>query len=428
VINKLGDYIYKNEFSSSVQNYIYGDYFPQLLYKFVKWLIDDAVRKNIETLYFLSRDAYIFMEVAKLICKKSNIKIELKYLYCSRISLRTPILWMINEDEAMDYIFSISTNVTLNKILNRTFILRNDICKICNELNINEEDRNILLSKKQVSYYKKIFSENRNFKEKLFTQSKQKYNNIAKYFLQEGLFSNKKFAIVDSGWTGSIQKNISTILKKDVDVGYYYGLYDLPDYYKSNYYFSYYFSPNNNILRKVFFNNNIFEYLCSAPHPMTIGYKKIDDKYIPLFEQVNSENYEKINENICKLVNAVDLLLNNETTVNSIEIEFFKKIMIFPDTRIINFFKNGMFSDDMNESRDSKLICNLTNKEIRKNFILNKLFRKIKDDFVKESLWIEGEIGLQRNKKILIKRYIFYKVVKYTKQVIINIVKGIKCR
>jgi hypothetical protein len=428
VINKLRNYIYKNNFSSSVQDYIYRDYFPILLYKFVNWLIDDAIKKNIETLYFLSRDAYIFMEVAKIICEKCNIKIELKYLYCSRISLRTPILWMIDEDEAMDYIFSVSTNITLNKILNRTFILNDDICKICNELKINEENRDRLLSKKQVSYYKKIFSKNNNFKEKLFNQSKQKYNNCAKYFLQEGLFSNKKFAIVDSGWTGSMQKNISTILKKDVNVGYYYGLYDLPDYHKSNNYFSYYFSPNNNILRKVFFNNNIFEYMCSAPHPMTIGYQKLDDNYIPIFEQVNSENYKKINENICKLLNSVDSLFNNEINVNCREIEFFKKIMIFPDTKTINYFENGMFSDDMNESRDSKLICNLTNKEIRKNFILNKIFRKIKDDFIKESLWVEGEIGLQRNKNILIKRYIFYKIVKYTKQVIINIMKGIKCR
>ena len=61
-----------------------------VLFAYVDWLLADAVHRKIDCLYFLSRDGYQMLEIAKIICKKRDYDMELRYLYCSRYALQIP--------------------------------------------------------------------------------------------------------------------------------------------------------------------------------------------------------------------------------------------------------------------------------------------------------------------------------------------------
>ena len=57
-----------------------------VMVSYVWWVLIEAQKRKIDTLYFLARDGYTLYEVAKLFCEKFGIDIDCKYLYCSRVS------------------------------------------------------------------------------------------------------------------------------------------------------------------------------------------------------------------------------------------------------------------------------------------------------------------------------------------------------
>ena len=83
-----------------------------VLYGYVCWVLKEAEKRGICTLYFLSRDGYILRKIAQQICEKKKMRIECRYLYCSRASLRMPAYHLIGE-EAYRLLFQGGYHVTL---------------------------------------------------------------------------------------------------------------------------------------------------------------------------------------------------------------------------------------------------------------------------------------------------------------------------
>ena len=55
-----------------------------VLYGYVNWIIQEAVKKGHEELYFIARDGYILQKLADKIIKNNNLAIKTKYIYGSR--------------------------------------------------------------------------------------------------------------------------------------------------------------------------------------------------------------------------------------------------------------------------------------------------------------------------------------------------------
>ena len=64
------------------------------------------------------------------------------------------------------------------------------------------------------------------------SHSKEAYGTAIGYLTQEGLLEPVSYALVDSGWIGTIQQSIEHLLRqKQPDrklEGYYFGLYEIP--------------------------------------------------------------------------------------------------------------------------------------------------------------------------------------------------------
>jgi len=106
--------------------------------------------------------------------------------------------------------------------------------------------------------------------------------------VQEGL-GKANTAIVDSGWMGSIQKDIGS---KNI-TGFYFGMFG-KGYPNCGTYQAYLFSPKERWWWRYGFNANVFECLCSANHGMCVGYTKAQNAIIPIL----NENIPNANQQI----------------------------------------------------------------------------------------------------------------------------------
>lgn len=223
------------------------DFIAPLYCGYVKHVIEDAKRKGLKTLFFLSRDSYIFLKIAE---QMPHDGLNLKYLYVSRKSIQPAFRHIATDIEYQESI--------------------NDKSCIPPRLDSDELSFQILDA----------------------------------YFEQEGVYDDG-IAIVDLGWFGSTRLMINKL--RDYKglrpcFCYYLGVVFncLPEKYGK--YDAYIYSER-------FANNRwhtflLEEYFSLCPHPSTIGYKREVEKVVPVFEcdPAGCSHYADANiENCCRL-------------------------------------------------------------------------------------------------------------------------------
>lgn len=379
-----------------------------ILISYVIYILRDAEKNKIEKLYFLSRDGYILCKIAKIICKKYKLSIQCEYLYVSRLALRAP-LYYIDKNEAIRYFCENSYKVTPRVILKRAGINEEKEKIILNQINYRIQDR--ILNENETKEFVQKLIKNPMFDKEAYNYSKFKFNRISKYFKQEGLDSEKEYAIVDVGWMGSMQRHISQILsymnRKRKIKGYYFGMFKNADY-KNGEYNCFYFSKDKHRMNRIFFNNNLFECMCAANHGMTIDYKIMsNERAVPILKKFKSEwnvdlqinTVEKFTENFVKHNNWEDI---DESVLIKIVKEVSAKFMMFPDKIEAYTYGNIPFCDDSTESYKLKLAEAISKKELIKYNILYKLYKNLffkgKENECNKSFWINGSIQLSEIK------------------------------
>ncbi len=65
-------------------------YLSLCFFPYVHWVLNDAVKKGFEALYFISRDGHHLKRIADVIREKENLPIETGYIYASRKTWRVP--------------------------------------------------------------------------------------------------------------------------------------------------------------------------------------------------------------------------------------------------------------------------------------------------------------------------------------------------
>ena len=63
-----------------------------ILFPYVNWCLENAVKLNVEHLYFIARDGYVLQKIARKIIKTKKLNIETSYVYISRVSARDPVV------------------------------------------------------------------------------------------------------------------------------------------------------------------------------------------------------------------------------------------------------------------------------------------------------------------------------------------------
>lgn len=363
-----------------------------VMFEYTHWILHKAQQKGFKKIYFLARDGYLLQKIAEAICKASNLAIECRYFYCSRNSLRMPSYHMIG-DEAMELLTLYGYHITPDSILSRAWLSDTEKERILDEMKIDKEHRFCHMDKSEYDDFKaKLYSCN-TFRKLVKEMSEKEYDSAIRYIRQEGMLDDDKVVIADSGWTGSMQRSLRQLLDscgyKGKLYGFYFGMYTLPKSNDDGEYLTFYFDANSGIKHKTSFNNNLFECMLSAPHPMTVRYQIEEGKSIPVFaKSANAEMLEMVRAQITGALKYTETRLSSNFEFGNYSYnvsvkkcyKIIRKKMVYPSSGEAEMYSRFAFCDDVTEGYHRSL-ADSEQKVLLKNYmmvprLINKLFKK----------------------------------------------------
>lgn len=249
-----------------------------VLYPYVKWLLEDAVKRGIRRLYFIARDGFIIKEMAETLVKIRGLPIAIKYIYGSRRAWRIPDsenlergLWDIYEVSFENRIFRVSDLADFLQI-SETELRKYMPAGLCDERK--------QWSVPDVGVILRYLLRRPDFKALLEKVYSRKRNLLAAYIRQEIDFSDNAFAFVDMAGSGCTQECLAKVMRQfypGVIKNYFYRM-DRSRKAECDYFVFYpMFVPYY----------TLFEMMCRAPHEQTIGYAETDGKVVPVFAEVD---------------------------------------------------------------------------------------------------------------------------------------------
>ena len=390
----LDNFIYLNELNNGMHDpyYDFGyKKFGPFLWGYVKWLHWNFKKENIKKVFFFSRDGYIMKKAYDLLYKNDPENIKDSYLEVSRRSLRVPVLWLNPTFENYINMISPSKLVTIQSIFDGAGLDIKEYTKILSKYGFTEQssfDRNELLNNEKL---RNLYSE---ILPVILKKSKSEYNLLKLYLKQQEV--NGKFAMVDIGWGGSMERYLTQTLNTlhiphDI-YGYYIGV---AAYYTKNikefplkmkgYLFDFKNDSRATDKRSSFVG--LFESLFLEQDGSVENYKNSKDGHI----SANRYPYEYIENgkptfellSVKKIQNGAidfikdayqDFILSNVLKLTSDELYCdIEKTGMQPTKEDLDLFADFHFYD---EGRDDKL----ASPDSLKNYIKNP--QKLKHDFL----------------------------------------------
>lgn len=361
-------------------------YSAPLLYGFCSWVMEQAHKKGLKRLYFLARDGYALHKLCRMIAGKRAYDIKCSYLYASRLAWRVPGYHLIG-DEAYEMIFMRAYRLTLRGIFQR-FQASEDECVQCARLaGASPEMLDRPMAVHELERVKDVLSGNPQFRSLVEEKSKAAYGPAIAYLRQEGLLDGDPVAVVDTGWTGSIQRSLRQLLRSAGGnggiSGFYFGLYQEPKDPADGDYMAWYFSRRSPVHDRILFNNNVLESMCAAPHPMTCGYREQHSSIIPIWKNTagNAQGSSRA-ESQCRLMLEVGEALEGQVPAGDGAVLLqclkrrMKKLCVHPSADEARAFSECLFCDDASESYLTPLVKDISQEEARAYFVPRRLLNR----------------------------------------------------
>lgn len=374
-----------------------------VLMGFVSWTLMQAQNSGVKRLYFLARDGWMMRRIAEEICLAWELPVECRYLYVSRYSLQIPENHLIGE-KSLERICRNGMHVTFHDMMARAGLSEEESLQIAESIGFGE-DPGQPLTKAQIRGLYEPLAECREFETLEKRRSRERYREAAAYLRQEGMLDEVPWAIVDSGWIGTMQESLQHLLdsmgfSKKVK-GYYFGLYGIPQDMESAQYSSWYFGPKDHLKRKSCFSNCLLESVFSAPHGMTLGYEKKDGRMAPVLAETFLRNREKLVRQRTLMdccmkawrdAGAPDAFGRGGGFPKELETALIS-FMLCPSREEAAYYGGSSFCDDITEKRAEALAGRMTQMQLFGNHLLLRPFAVLSRK-KKDSAWIEGSICL----------------------------------
>ncbi len=379
-----------------------------VLFTYVWFVLHRAQSMGLRRLYFLARDGYVLLRIAEEIAKAHKLPLELRYLYCSRAALRMPSYHRIAPEEAMDLLLHRGTNLTRRHILDRAQLTDAQRLAVYEALGCQECNEHTPLTEAAFADFCQALRSCTVFREYVHENSVAAYDAAIGYFRQEGLFDGTPFAIVDSGWTGSMQRSLRQLSDELPRMtGFYFGMFASPKSTEDGNYLTWYFSPASSIRVLTKFNNNVFECMCAAAHGMTIGYQReTEARYIPVCKS-NAASHavtKKIETQIAvctafarECAQKIQFSDFQETEMHRITRSLLQGLMYRPSAEEAAAFGDFPFCDDVTESYTNTLVQYGAEKTLREHLILRRIVRKLQGHKPSHELfWMYGTLAVSQ--------------------------------
>lgn len=291
----LSEYFCKQSGVLSYTNYSFS------LACFIYKLYYEIVREQITEVFFLAREGEFlkrlfdgFLEIAH-----AGEQVSSEYLYVSRQSTYAASLTEEIDNEEFSRLFRQFPAMSVHAFLKNLSFSDNEIELVSNEFPQGIDlvidgfgESNVYIQLRSNDIFRKIYKQRISKQKQLLTE----------YLTSKGMYNNKKVAIVDVGWRGSIQDNIY-LSNPSINTiyGYYLGLvgdvWTEKNNRKKGLLFADY--PCKTRFYNIFnFDSHFFERVLTASHPSTRGYGYHEGQIVPEFNEFGEEekNYILIKE------------------------------------------------------------------------------------------------------------------------------------
>lgn len=337
---------------------------------------------------------------AREICRARGWEIDCRYLKVSRFAMRLPEYHLLGK-ACLERICVAGIRVTFEKIMRRAGLNEEEILAVAGATGFQDQtDRELLYP--EIMALKPVLAECPLFMQLVWHRSKKAYPCAMAYLEQEGLFDDVPYALVDSGWVGTLQLTLEHLLQTKQPnrrlKGYYFGIYEIPRETGPEQYRGFYFGPKNGLRRKVHFSNCLFETVFSASEGMTLGYCRtasgIEAKE-SIRANCNAEDLKRYNGLLKRFLN----IYCGKAPVNGkvscpVSPKILSAFMGHPQSWEVQAFGDKLFCDDVLEGTLQEVAAVLSEDEIHSQRLIQKamLMLGLKKAVLHESAWIEGSI------------------------------------
>jgi HAD superfamily hydrolase (TIGR01549 family) len=222
-----------------------------LFFPYVKWVLQESIKKNIKHLYFVARDGYTLKKIADIIIKHEKYDLKTHYIYGSRLTWRIPV------DNDLSCLFYYNFN-SFQDIANALHISIKELKSYFPDLKKNVKNFNKI-------EIRKFLESNNDFISFINEKHRREISLLIQYLKQEINFSSDNFAFVEFTGTGFTQECLNNIINtfhQQPLKTFFMHLGNDPFSIKSNIYA---FMPDSK-------GYNYLEPLLRAPDGQTIGY------------------------------------------------------------------------------------------------------------------------------------------------------------
>lgn len=256
-----------------------------LLVSYVRWILNDARKKDTHTLYFIARDGYVLKLIADIFIARYDLPIETKYIYGSRKAWRMPA--QVTKDMDILQMLQASTPefvTSLSKVAEIFGITDYDLAKYLPNTLADGKEKLSRIDVDVLFYY---LDSCEAFEDYIVNSNVKKRELVKEYFLQELNEKEESWNFVEVGGTGYTQKCLENILKdvsnKDIST-YFFQLYSVSRNEKSTFF---------NFIPDGLYIKDAIEPLCRAPHGQTLRYEMREEKVEPVLEYDEENGLEQ---------------------------------------------------------------------------------------------------------------------------------------
>jgi predicted HAD superfamily hydrolase len=195
-----------------------------ILTAFAAWVLQDARKRGIERLYFVSRDGQILQRIASVLRQDGDP--ECRYLYGSRQAWFLPSVKDLDE-YSLSWAWMKGMSRKGHDILRRLEITDEPVMTILAHEGFDEASLSRQFDDNELQRFKDLII-TEPIASILFEKIKNRRKLLLEYLSQEGCLDGTSWAIVDIGWVLNCQRALNQVLKNadliHAVTGYYFGV------------------------------------------------------------------------------------------------------------------------------------------------------------------------------------------------------------
>lgn len=255
--------------------YYYAQKQSIFFFTFILKIVEESIKMGVEKVYYFTREGEFFSKIHKLIETYNPFKVPIpkaEVLEVSRIATFSPSIREVTLEEMMR-IWNMYSTQSLQAFFSTINVQEDEFIDILDRYSIKlkENIQYPWLDSRVQNLFKDL-----DFKTKLSNIFEMRRNIFYDYLKSKDIENDEKnIFIVDIGWRGTIQDNISYVLPKKQIHGYYLGLFDFINYQPHNVKkYSFISGEAQKYLKHV----APLEMICNSPSGSVVGYEYINGK------------------------------------------------------------------------------------------------------------------------------------------------------